>query len=574
MTERLLFAAGERQSGDHSASLSQMDSLQIAVGTIPKNAGDMIRPQGVLRRNCWAVFAVTGAIICQLILLAIAGWQNRQVLSQDGIQYIAASRHYIEGHLDLAVNGYWGPLLSWLMIPIIILTDNSVLAARIVMGFSAVVFLLGSILVLRALQVHPAGVVLGTWIVSLASIDWSVSATTPDLLMGGAICFAICGLMSHGWLQNRRTQFLTGILFGLAYLAKSVVLPMTFLLLVGIGSLWTINRFANPKLVLRGFVITLLGFGLIALPWLGVLSLKYHRFVFSTSANIAHIIVGPLANGHPAIYNVPEPGRNSWWEDPPYKLYSDIDWSPFQSRAYFMYQLGVIAHNTGTTIDFLSTFDRFHLGFVAALLALFTRAPWNRLMAIEKWRWAGPLIICSCCIYLPVYAAVMRYFYFAYPLLIAAGFGFVVSLTDDHQVRFNWPRVVAIGVVAVSFIGAQQIPLRQSLTGLDRPAGKYAYEIVKKMQISGTAGPVAAAGNVEAVAEFVSFIAREPYYGVEPNPTFEQIKQSGADLLVVDGGLSSLVTELSQDSASESFATIPTEEGKALIRVYRVVHHN
>ena len=39
------------------------------------------------------------------------------ILNTDGISYISIALNYLNLNLVDAINGYWGPLFSWLLIP-------------------------------------------------------------------------------------------------------------------------------------------------------------------------------------------------------------------------------------------------------------------------------------------------------------------------------------------------------------------------------------------------------------------------------------------------------------------------
>lgn len=38
-------------------------------------------------------------------------------INPDGICYISIAQKYLSGNYGSAINGYWGPLLSWLLVP-------------------------------------------------------------------------------------------------------------------------------------------------------------------------------------------------------------------------------------------------------------------------------------------------------------------------------------------------------------------------------------------------------------------------------------------------------------------------
>jgi hypothetical protein len=54
------------------------------------------------------------------------------LLNADGTSYISIAEKYARGDFRNAINGYWGPLLSWLMAPLIAFGVGPFAAARIV----------------------------------------------------------------------------------------------------------------------------------------------------------------------------------------------------------------------------------------------------------------------------------------------------------------------------------------------------------------------------------------------------------------------------------------------------------
>src|SRR6266496_4293123 len=124
-SNRLHFSEERR----HAAGINQPDDM-----TDPSSSAD----QSPMPRLVPAVF------VSQIIALAAAGWINRQALNPDGIAYMRIASYYASGRMDLAISGYWGPLLSWLLVPWLKAGVTAVAAARSVMALSAVYFLWAS----------------------------------------------------------------------------------------------------------------------------------------------------------------------------------------------------------------------------------------------------------------------------------------------------------------------------------------------------------------------------------------------------------------------------------------------
>ena len=265
---------------------------------------------------------------------------NRDGISPDAVSYIRIAQYYVGDQIDLAISGYWGPMLSWLIVPWLSVFQDPLIAAHAAMVVSAVVFLFGSYCVLRVFRPSDAAILIGTWMSAVVGVSWSVTAVTPDLLMAGVLCIGISCLVLKKWSTNAWFGIGTGLILGASYLAKAPALPISILMIVGAVSHHIVIYRIGFRQAIRVAVVTFAGFLIIAGPWIGILSNKYGGLVFSTSAVINHAIVGPkdMDRFHPGFrtFHRPEPGRVTSWEDPtglPYKY-----WSPFDSITYALHQ--------------------------------------------------------------------------------------------------------------------------------------------------------------------------------------------------------------------------------------------
>ncbi len=147
------------------------------LGKMSPHPSAPLRNADILPPACIGAFAV--------LLIAVAAIRSVDLFSPDAVSYLRVAQYYAQGRWDLAVNAYWGPLLSWLMIPFLSEADKGLSAARIVMALSAIIFLMASIRILFVLGLSRAQVAAGTALVSLFAIFWAVNMITPDLLMNG-----------------------------------------------------------------------------------------------------------------------------------------------------------------------------------------------------------------------------------------------------------------------------------------------------------------------------------------------------------------------------------------------------
>jgi hypothetical protein len=498
--------------------------------------------------NLW-MLALLAAPICQVPLLITAAQRNRDLLNSDGVAYLRFASHYASGRSDLGICGSMGPMLSWLLVPAWKAVHDPLVAARLAMALSALIFLLGTIRVLRSLQLPAPCVVLGAWVTAVATIYWSVMVISPDLLFGGILFFAVSEVVSPRWVQGWRSPILAGALAGLSYLAKPVGFP-TSIALVGVSAvLWIASRSGGWGAVLRSIGFTSIGFLLVAGPWVITLSVKYRGLTIYSGSGVAHALVGPpdVFRGYPVTLGRPEPGRFSPGED---CMPEVRNWSPFESRYYAKHQIKVIYANLEKILAFLGGFDRFHLGLAAACFGLLA-TPWREQLGAGRWRWSGALVASACAIYLPVYAGDFRYYLIAYPFLLAAAAGLVVSLTVKKGGRLSLPGVAGLAVVALSFL-ANGGNLREALQGLHDPVSAYAADLAGRLRSKGIHGPIAGTGDLtdpwtgEFVGDFVAFLLDEPFYGSDPQPAPEHFRASGAKLILINRQ-ASVVAEMNRD---------------------------
>ena len=517
-----------------------------------------------------AKIGILSAIACQIVLLIVAGVNNRYQLNPDAVSYIRIASYYADAKLDLAVSGLWSPMLSWLIAPLLGWVANPLYAARIIMGLSALVYVLACLSLFRSLQIHPVAVVICIWIVAVRSVSWSSSLITPDLLVSGLIFVAVSQLISAEWVKQKSVQTVAGVTLGAAYLAKAVALPMGCLLVLGIGLVRVLCRLNDLKAALRASGLTLLAFLLTAAPWIVILSTHFHRLTTSTAGKSAYIEAGPVADHQTNLvaWHRPEPGRITKWEgysEPPGRF-----WSPFESWFHFEHLLIVIYRNIGIIAGTLAHFDLLRLGLFAVLASLLLHFPWQENMRSQRWRWAAIPVIGNALVYLPFVYYDERYYYPSYPFLLAATVSLIMYLTRGTAKTANLPWLVGSAIVMFSFA----VPALEGLRFLSpyndhNPVPAYV-TLASGLKGVGEVGPVAGSDDGSLL---VAFLLDQPWYGKADNARAEHYKRSQAKLIVVDRTLP-VIKELDRDPSFKDLDGLlfesKEEAAKSWLKVYQV----
>src|SRR5215831_4159602 len=492
----------------------------------------------------WHTSLVAAAYLVQILLAVKSVWLVRDRINPDAVSYLRIAQYYLSGQTHLMVSGYWSPLLSWLIVPWLLVFDDPLLAAHAAMAVSVVVFLFGCFCVLRAVRLPNTAIIIGISITAVLSVAWSEFAITPDLLMAGLFCCGTSLLLSDRWIANARTAFGAGLVLAAAYLAKAVALPASALMIIALAGTNVAVYRTSLRQTIRATAIIVAGFLVVAGPWIGILSYKYGRPVFSTAGPIAHAIMGPpdMPRDFPdhLHFYKPELGRLSTFEDPTYLPFNY--WSPVENIAYAVHQAKIIHRNAHLVIQYLKAFDWFGLGVVSAILGYLLARPWRKSLQEEPWRLSFIPIASVVLIYLPVYAGHLyprqdvRYYWVAFPFLIAASFGFALHVAGAAFKNRSVQHVLALALVTLSLIVGNEGAFLEAVSLSETPDSQFraAKGLANKLRMTGLVGSIAAVGPVQMDDRYLAYLLNVQSFGtlVKVDDPAE-ILSSGAALVIV-----------------------------------------
>jgi hypothetical protein len=503
--------------------------------------------------------SLVAACLVQIALVVKSVWLFRDQINPDAVSYIRIAQYYLSGQTDLMILGGWSPLLSWLIVPWLLVFDDPLLAAHAAMAVSAVVFLFGCFCVLRAVRLPGTAIMIGTWITAFFSVAWSGAVITPDLLMAGLFCCGTSRLLSNKWVANARTALGAGIVLGAAYLAKAVALPVSALVIIALAGTNVVVCQSSLRQTVRATTIVVAGFLIVAGPWIGMLSYKYGHPVFSTSGPINHAIVGPpdMPRYHPdqRHFYKPETGRITVSEDPTHLPYNY--WSPLENVAYAVHQARVIHSNAHVIVQYLKSFDWLGLGLVSAIFGYVFGTPWRKSFQEEPWRLSFIPIASLAVIYLPVYAGGLnntgdvRYYWGAFPFLSAASFGFALHVSGALCKHRAVQRALALALVTLSLIIGNEGVLLQAFSLSESASSQYrvAKILANKLRAAGLIGSIAAVGPRPRPVDdrYVAYLLNVQSFGhIEKVDNPEEILSSGTSLVIVPRG-TALAQQLRED---------------------------
>ncbi len=311
-----------------------------------------------------------------ILYLAVAFWllpAYRHQINPDGVGYLSVAGKYLHGYFAEAVNGYWSPLLSWLLIPLLAAGIAPLLTTKLVavaIGLATILAAWGVLLNLgvRSNLRFLVGVALIPVVLNLG-----LTVITPDLLVCCTLLLYLLQMTNPRYADHWYSGVVSGALGVLAYLAKAYALPLILAHFVIVG---LANVIRDPRRRRRHLVLLVTGVASLALfcaPWVIMLSFKFDAVMTGSAGRYNHALNGPASRGQftqtQGFLPPSDPYAVSAWDDPTYAQYTG--WSPFDSYELRQYQFKLWERNIAQTRKLLSeaTWLLYPLLLVSLLLA-------------------------------------------------------------------------------------------------------------------------------------------------------------------------------------------------------------
>lgn len=237
----------------------------------------MTRCHSDVRRTGWAALAVI------VLLGALQVWRVGAYPNADGISYLDLSDAALAGNWHEFVNAYWSPLFPALIaVGRAILGASPDLEAPVIAFVNAVAAVVAAACfadILQTLGRRGTLPIRGKRAVATHIVCWSAFAavvlrivpltlSSPDLLVVACQLAALAAMLRlREATQFGRLAFAVGAALGVGFLAKGAVLVLSASYLVALALLVPRARLA------RAMVLALVGFNVVAAPWIAVLSM-------------------------------------------------------------------------------------------------------------------------------------------------------------------------------------------------------------------------------------------------------------------------------------------------------------
>jgi hypothetical protein len=271
----------------------------------------------------------------------------RYLLNPDQISYISIARHYAHGEWSEAVNLYWSPLLSWLLVPLLLVGVPGIAAIKLLMLPAGACALWSIWRLIQGFELSAKVTTATLFTAAFLVAAYALTSPGPDVI-AMAITLIYCQIVFDSeYERSPRAGALCGLLGALGFLTKAYLFWFFlthFAIVTGLRAMR--NSGAFKRRLFEHFVTGLLIFLVASTLWLLALHNKSGRFTLGTAAAWNHRLVGPQSPGYPQYFSlIPPPSRHavSMWEAPQVDLLPE--WHPLSSFADMLYELKLIRFN-------------------------------------------------------------------------------------------------------------------------------------------------------------------------------------------------------------------------------------
>lgn len=261
-------------------------------------------------------------------------------INPDAVVAIGIARHYINGEWLQAINGYWSPLISWLLTIPILFHIPALLAYKLISFFSGLLAINLMYHILHRVRVSNAIRMLTILIMIPYLIYFSLSTNTPDLLSFTIWLLVILQLLKLWSKPNYRNRMLLALLGMMACFARYY----HFYAFTGSAVIFLLmGRFKDKKLN-KDVLTSLFAFISLTGIWMLIIDFKYNRVIPALSSDVNVLMSGKIPASHPAICGNQPTGLDytqytfTSWEEPAWYAF-DQEPQPF-STAHFFQLLG------------------------------------------------------------------------------------------------------------------------------------------------------------------------------------------------------------------------------------------
>ncbi|MEL7669949.1 hypothetical protein [Methanobacterium sp.] len=448
-------------------------------------------------------------------------------LNADSISYITIAQEYLNGNFADAVNGYWSPLFSWLLIPFLPFSSSpqfNIYLARVLSLITGVLTIVGIDLLISRFEIDKTSKTLVLFSLIPIILSFLFGLISPDLLVTTLLLYYLYVIFDPDYPNKKYAGISCGILGALAYLSKSYALPLFLAHFLLFNLVYYFKSTDNKKQhkIFKNLILGLLIFLIISGVWIALISDKYEKPTFGTAGNYNQELVGPQSQGHFVYYDgIIEPPNEfaiSAWEDPSY--FKMKSWNALESWDNFKHQITLILNNIIKIISIFEVASLFSIIiFITSIIMIF------RLRLNNTSKNKLIYLITTILLYLGGYSLVLiepRYLWPVNILLLIMGV-YLLNLLFEIGYLKSTIKNILLAFLILSFVVN---PINALILNLD--IGKDSYtlsEVLKHCNVQGNL----ASNDEWRVSDYIAYYTSSKYYGQTKNESYNDLKKELKD---------------------------------------------
>ncbi len=404
-----------------------------------------------------AVILITALITYAALIISCCHYER---LTGDAVLYLGIAEKYVRGDVSNAINGYWGPLLSWLLVPFLAAGSSHVFAIN---SLNVIFGLLTITGVWKfSFRFEITETIRSIILVPLVPILLFISLIQPmDFLLLCILVYYLSIIFHKDYPVKSSYAALSGFLGACAFFSKPYGFPFFishFLLMNACHYYGSSSRDTRRKL-LRSMCIGFVVFFLLSGVWIALISSKYDRFTFSNMGRGVFASLGPgsehetLEKGDPiffeGFFEPPNETAVVIYEDPSYARKKT--WSPLESRNSFKHYMSNLSENFFESLRIYESFSRLSFAILLAYILMLFAQPHTGLFSRRDILYPFITIILYTGGYAPFHFET-RYLWIVNILLLLMGGRVLDELLRSDFMKKGIRRKIVITFFILSFV--------------------------------------------------------------------------------------------------------------------------
>lgn len=314
----------------------------------------MIRPRRHFTQQeiCYLVamnrlYQLSAAVIYIVLFFLLFPWYQ-YILDIDAISYIHVAERFAKGEYYYSVNGYWSPLISWILVPFINAGFDPVFTAKYINGLLGLLTLFSCYSLIDKFTINHLLKRILPFVLAVLLLSYAFYELCADLLQLFLLLLYINLIFSNDFIHTNGKIILAGVLGAFCYFAKAYNFP--FFLLHFLITLFVLVKKNYPVTVMRSFIkkaaVGLIAFFLLVTPYLVVLTHKYGSFRINNAGrlNLSWFLSAGTNDHRRMVAEPPFPDATSYWDEPTYSQEKYV--GPFTSVGFFLKQIKLTISNS------------------------------------------------------------------------------------------------------------------------------------------------------------------------------------------------------------------------------------